>query len=154
MPQQNHFWIVLIYSLGLLVALGALSYILWDLKDPKIMYVPVPILQWAFVGGMVGVLYRLAFDRGNSQDSFSLYPWIVAKPVVGIVMGALVYFIALSGELALNGTTRVNNIEFLNVLAFLGGFSDRFSVELLEKISGRVGKGKEEHGNSTENHPT
>jgi hypothetical protein len=119
--------------------------------DPKIMYVPVPILQWAFVGGMVGVLYRLAFDRTDFQGSYALYPWIVAKPVVGIVMGALVYFIAVSGELALNGTTQISNIQFLNVLAFLGGFSDRFSFDLLEEISGRVGKGKE-HGNSKENH--
>lgn len=154
MDKNNHFWIVFFYSLGLLISLGVLSYFLWDVPDPKIMYVPVPILQWAFVGGIVSVLYKLAFDRTHCPKSDALYAWIVAKPVVGIVMGALVYFIAVSGELALNGKTQINNIQFLNIIAFLGGFSDRFSLDLLEKIAGRVSKGKSEHGSSKGNDPT
>lgn len=154
MAKHNHFWIVLFYSLGLVISLGVLSYILWDRPDPKIMYVPVPILQWGFVGGVVSVLYRLAFDRSHRPESDALYPWIVAKPVVGIVMGAIVYFIALSGELALNGKTEINNIAFLNILAFLGGFSDRFSLDLLEKIAGRVSKGKSEQESNKGDDPT
>ena len=136
--RKNYFWIVFFYSLSLLIILGLLSYILWDRADPMIMYVPVPILQWAFVGGMVNVLYRLAFDRSALPEGDVLYSWIIAKPVVGIVMGALVYFLAVSGELALNGQTQINNIEFLNILAFIGGYSDRFSLDLLDKISGKV----------------
>ncbi len=119
-----------------------------------IMYVPVPILQWAFVGGIVSVLYKLAFDRTQFPESNALYLWIVAKPVVGIVMGALVYFIAVSGELALNGRTQITNIQFLNILAFLGGFSDRFSLDLLDRIAGKVNKKKSEEGSSKGNDPT
>jgi hypothetical protein len=53
----------------------------------------------------------------------------------------------VSGELALNGKAEIQNIEFLNVLAFLGGFSDRYSIDLLDRITGgtsvRGGQGKD-----------
>ena len=51
-------------------------------------------------------------------------------------MGAIVYFLAVSGELVLNGKTQITNNEFLCVIAFMGGFSDRYSVDLLDKITG------------------
>jgi hypothetical protein len=135
--EANLIWIVLVYSLVLLSVLGVVSYLIWNQGELIIMYVPVPILQWAFVGGMVGVLYQLVFKRDRSTEGTRFYAWLVAKPVVGLVMGAIVYFLAVSGELALNGRGQIKNIEFLNLLAFLGGFSDRFSVDLLNRIVSR-----------------
>jgi hypothetical protein len=97
------------------------------------MFVPAWILVWAFIGGMVGVLYQLAFSECPRTR---LLTWLVAKPAVGVAMGAIVYFLAVSGELVLNGQTQIKNNEFLCVIAFLGGFSDRYSVDLLKKIAG------------------
>jgi archaellum biogenesis protein FlaJ (TadC family) len=134
--DRNLFWIVIGYSIGLILIIAALSYLLWNQNDPRIVYVPVSILEWGFIGGMVGVLYRLAFKRSGHRNNAQLYRWIIAKPIVSVVMGAIVYFLAVSGELALNGRTQINNIEFLNVIAFLGGFSDRFSIDLLNRIVG------------------
>ncbi|MFA5353867.1 MAG: hypothetical protein WC291_06540 [Thermodesulfovibrionales bacterium] len=122
-----------IYAVVLLSIIAGVAYLVWDRPDPRIMYVPVPILVWAFLGGMVGVLYQLAFRKTQIPR---FYTWLVAKPVVGMVMGAVVYFLAVSGELALNGKTEIQNIELLNVLAFLGGFSDRYSVDLLDRMTG------------------
>ncbi len=129
-------WISIGYSTVLLIVLGSVSYLVWDKPDPIIMYVPLPILQWAFVGGMIGVLHQLSFSRTRRTGQAGFYAWLVAKPVVGLVMGAVVYFVAVSGELALNGRTDIANIQLLNVLAFLGGFSDKYSIELLERITG------------------
>lgn len=146
--DRTLFWIVIGYSIGLILVIAGLSYLLWNRSDPRIVYVPVSILEWGFIGGMVGVLYRLSFKQHRHRNESQLYRWIIAKPIVAIVMGAIVYFLAVSGELALNGSTQINNIEFLNVIAFLGGFSDRFSIDLLNRI---VGAEKWENGKERPN---
>ena len=140
--NRTYFWIVFFYSVGLVVTMAVITYFLWDKKDPRIMYVPVPILQWSFVGGVAGVLYRLAFRGADASKDPNLFSWIVAKPVIGLFMGALIYFLAVSGELALNGKPQIANIQFLCAVAFLGGFSDRFSLETINRIVG----GKEKDG--------
>jgi peptidoglycan/LPS O-acetylase OafA/YrhL len=139
-------WIAAGYSMVLLLIMGGVAYYLWDKPDPQIWYVPVPILMWAFIGGMVGVLYQLAFGQGLNPR---FYTWLVAKPVVGLVMGAIVYFLAVGGELTLNGKTQIENIQILSVLAFLGGFSDRYSVGLLDRITGRSAIRKEHRKDTT-----
>ena len=128
--------IAALYSLVLLLILGAVAYITWGKPDPQLWYVPVPILMWAFVGGMVGVLYQIAFKKDLNPR---FYTWLVSKPIVGMIMGAIVYFLAVGGELTLNGNTEIANIQVLCVLAFLGGFSDRYSIGLLEKIADTTG---------------
>jgi peptidoglycan/LPS O-acetylase OafA/YrhL len=134
--DKRMMWVALSYSAVLLLLIAGISYLVWDKPDPRVMYVPVPILVWAFAGGMVGVLYQLAFRKGQA---IRLYTWLIAKPVIGMVMGGIVYFLAVSGELALNGKTDISNMELLNVLAFLGGFSDRYSVDLLDRVDRRTG---------------
>jgi peptidoglycan/LPS O-acetylase OafA/YrhL len=139
-------WVAATYEVFLLSIIAGVAYFVWDRPDPRIMYVPVPILVWAFLGGMVGVLYHLAF-RKTQVSRF--YTWLVAKPVVGMIMGAIVYFLAVSGELALNGKTEIQNIELLNVLAFFGGFSDRYSVDLLDRITGGASVSRDQGKDAT-----
>jgi peptidoglycan/LPS O-acetylase OafA/YrhL len=138
--------LALLYAVLFLLLMGGVSIALWGIPDPKIMYVPVPILQWAFTGGMVAVLYRLTYHRKIDLGEADLYVWVIAKPVIGMVMGAMVYFLAVSGELFLNGRTEIQNIQFLNVLAFIGGFSDRLSIGLIDRI---VAKSLDQQGGKT-----
>lgn len=147
--DKNRFWIAIAYVVVLILIVGLGSYLLWDWPDgdPLIMYVPATILVWAFIGGVIGVLYQLAFSE---RPRTRLLTWLVAKPAVGLAMGAIVYFLAVSGELILNGKTTVTNIEFLCVLAFLGGFSDRYSIDLLNKITGGTELKKKDDGNTGE----
>ncbi len=140
--QKKLFWIAISYVGALLIIMGVLSYLLWGKGPYIIAYIPIPVLQWSFLGGMVAVLYRLAYRRNN--PGIGLYIWIVAKPIIGLVMGAVVYFIALGGGrlvgadlLAPNGQPKdFNTILWLNALAFIGGFSDRFSIDLINRITG------------------
>jgi hypothetical protein len=57
------------------------------------------------------------------------------KPIIAVPVSAVVYFIAVSGQLVLNSETRIENIEFLNVLAFLAGLSDRFAIALFKLLT-------------------
>lgn len=139
--QKKLLWITIGYVGAILVIMGVLSYLLWNV-DYTIAYVPVGILQWSFLGGMVAVLHRLAYRRNT--PGIELYTWVVAKPIIGLVMGAVVYFVALGGGrlvgadlLKPDGKPKdFNTILWLNALAFIGGFSDRFSVALINRITG------------------
>jgi hypothetical protein len=48
---------------------------------------------------------------------------------------AIVYFIAVSGQVVLNGDNQVRNTEFLNALAFIAGLSDRFAITLFKRVT-------------------
>ncbi len=141
-------WITILYEVLLLAILTAVTLWLWDnplLPNPKIAFVPIAILEWSFAGGMVAVLYRLAYQRNTT--GIRLYTWVVAKPIIGLFMGAIVYFLAVGGVLLLGTQTTVQPSAqpidptmvlqdklWLNAFAFIGGFSDRFSVDLIKRV--------------------
>jgi len=133
--QKKLLILAILFDIVLLLIMGSLTYVVWGKPDYIIMYVPVPILQWSFAGGMIAVLYRLAYQRNT--PGIRLYIWAVAKPIIGLFMGALVYFIALGGGLLLSAQLKdqqLQNIHWLNALAFIGGFSDQFSIGLISRL--------------------
>lgn len=134
--QRRLLWISLLYADILILVIGVVSILVWDQRDPIIAYVPTPILEWAFIGAVVAVLYQLA-TRENTPGT-RLYLWIIAKPIVGLSMGALVYFIALGGSILLGNPSGKelpsNTIYWLCALAFVGGFSDKFSMDLMDRF--------------------
>lgn len=135
--EKKFFWLTIIYVVVLLLIVGIVSVLLWNKPDPIIMYVPVPILEWAFVGSMVGVLYRLAYRKKVWDSHLGLYTWVIAKPIIGLVMGALVYFLALGGGKLLGAPAdalKGEQVYWLNVIAFIGGFSDKLSIGLINGI--------------------
>jgi len=122
----------------LLLVLGGLSYLLWHGRlgpAPIVMYVPVPILEWAFAGALVSVLYRLAYRKSLPRTPLGLYTWAVAKPIVGLFTGACIYFLALAAAKLLDGSPEaLQQALWLNVVAFVGGFSDELSVGLINRF--------------------
>jgi hypothetical protein len=159
-------WIAVGCVIWLFAAMAVISIMLWNQPDPTIAYVPVPILQWSFIGGVIAVLYQLAYR--HNMPGVSLYIWVVTKPIIGMAMGALVYFLALGGvfilapsfhttpqpvvqapaESNLPGAQQSNrpinvSIFLLNALAFMGGFSEQFSTGLIRRIT------SEDHAETT-----
>lgn len=127
------FWITFFYSIAFLVIIGGGTYLLWDKHSFSIAYVPIDILEWAFIGGMIGVLYKLSYYP-HTIERANFAAWIIAKPIIGVVMGGLIYFLAVSGSIFLNGSSSIKNTELLDVFAFIGGFSDRLTISLINQI--------------------
>src|SRR3990172_8152159 len=135
------------FACALFALVGVVVYLLWTRPtEPIVLFVPVYILVWGLLGGGVGVLHRLAFHRGDGKLGPELFTWVVAKPIIGMVMGGIVYFLAVSGELFLNGRTQITNIHFLNVLAFIAGFSDRFSIDVIDRVAAKAGQARGARG--------
>lgn len=157
--EKRLLWLTVIVAAVLLLVLAAVSYLIWP-RDANgaliwkaedgiiIMWVPIAILEWAFAGAMVSVLYRLAYRKSIQRVDLELYTWAIAKPIIGLFMGALVYFLALAGAKLLDGSPEaLKKALWLNVVAFVGGFSDELSIGLINRfVRRRLGA----DGNSNE----
>ena len=135
--EKSYFWLTLVFICLLLLTLVLISIVVWNKPDYYIMYVPVPILEWAFVGSMVAVIYRLAYRKKVWTSRIGLYTWVIAKPIIGLFMGALVYFLALGGGKLLGAPSDAlqgERVYWLSVVAFIGGFSDELSIGLVKRI--------------------
>lgn len=141
--EKRLLWLTVVFAAVLLLVLAAVSVVIWprnpegkpiwdSAKNTIIMFIPVPILEWSFAGAMVSVLFRLAYRKRISRVGLELYTWAIAKPVIGLFTGALVYFLALAGAKLFDGSLR--DVLWLNVVAFVGGFSDDLSIGLIKRF--------------------
>lgn len=137
--------LTIIFVVLLVVVLTAVSIVIWN-QNPLIMWVPAAILEWAFAGGMVAVLYRLAYRKEIRTVGMELYTWSIARPIIGLFMGSLVYFLALAGGKLLDTPPKaLEKALWLNVVAFVGGFSDELSLGLIKQfVKRRFGSEEEE----------
>ncbi len=97
-------------------------------------------LVWGGIGGVVGALYSLWWHVSEMQDFDKRYNmWYLVQPIMGVVLGGIVYLIIATGFLALQGsvptTESARGIQmFPSLVAVLGGFRQKFVYELLERI--------------------
>jgi len=121
--------LVIAYVIVLVAVLTVVSWLIWNRKDmPFIMFVPVAILEWAFAGGMVAVIYRLASPGLTKPKGRQLYAWAIGRPITGVFLGAVVYFVALAAAKLLAGTDTLGDSLWLNVIAFFGAFRQDLSI--------------------------
>ena len=156
---RRRLWIALVLVAVLLGAGVAYGRLVWNKVDFRLFYVPSTPLFWAFVGGSIRVLHGLL--RGSKRASTWLFALV--RPIIGATMGAFVYLALVSG-LVLVGNNPVPGqdevggrednpplrIELLCVLAFVAGYSDRFSFDLLERIAGSVTAARGDAGTDDE----
>jgi hypothetical protein len=93
-------------------------------------------LNGPLVGAIAGSLYRLSsYPNLSAAERAALYLWVVAKPFVGVAMGAVIYFLAVGGVLVLSGKPDVTQRELLAALGFFAAFSDKFAFAVLSRLS-------------------
>lgn len=155
--EHKPLWIVICYVIILLLVLVVVSIVIWNRPDFFIAYAPVPILEWGFAGGMLAVIHRLASGRYLSVNR--LYPWIVARPIIGMFMGGVIYFIALAGGILTNAPLtsegQLPRNLWLNAVAFIAAFNDRFAEAIIGRVTSMFvpqseGKNKDKEGSSEE----
>jgi hypothetical protein len=153
--------IAMAYLLLLLLAIPLFS------TNADIFGIPFPIVIWSAVGSFAAILYR--FYKSPRRVKFEVeFRWLVARPIIGIVMGTLAYLTLVSGMMIFgsgNSSGTPSTIEETGqmtqywIVAFLAGFSDKFYEKIIELLVSRFGTGKEyeeqeENAQSEENPPT
>ena len=130
-----------LFALGLL---GSLVY--WSTlpNGPSedyvipIIQVPLPILVWSAIGSFAAILYR--FNQSGDAELQDPLRWLFTRPLTGIVMGVIAYFVLKVGLLSFSSEDiEYGKLEILWLVAFIGGFSDRFADTILRALIGRFG---------------
>jgi len=111
--------------------------------EVPIIGVPMSILLWAAIGSLAAILYRF-YTRQRGRITKEIR-WLIARPVIGIVMGALSYLAIVSGLFIFGTATGTANPgatiarpQLLWMLAFLGGFSDKVFEAVVNAVVSRL----------------
>jgi hypothetical protein len=96
-------------------------------------------MMWGGMGGVIGAIYTLHWHVARLADFHKKYTmWYVAQPVVGLLLGLLVYLLIGPGfttGLDMTGTGReVRNTLFPYVVACIGGFRQQSLLELVDRV--------------------
>lgn len=136
--QIRVFLLLLIYvgAITAIVLLG--GQVLTSNTLVPLLGIPIPIVLWSALGSLANMLYRY-YKQMRVRDVEQELKWVWARPLVGIVMGAVTYLVITSGLIVLGAVTPQNQSiqlkpELLWLFAFVGGFSDRIFEGIIEKI--------------------
>jgi hypothetical protein len=84
----------------------------------------VTIVIW----GLIKHTVDLDFDT-------SYFAWYLFKPILGAVMGLIAVLVILGGFIAIQGTAEPAGRLPLYIIAFLAGFSERFSIRIIDRVT-------------------
>ena len=156
----------------IVIYVGALVYfarIDFGAEKPQHLFgVPVSVLLWGAAGSLAAILYRFYTEQGRIRFSTE-FRWLIARPIIGIIMGGVVYIGLTSGLVLL--TTAGNNAaaaggaaaggaaasgaaaaamhnEAFWIVAFLAGFSDKFYLGVIDLLVARTVRTEEVNKNT------
>ncbi len=135
------------YTYGLFVFLWGLAWLglyLWSLTmgrgysarvvPPGYEGIWEPIM-WGGLGGVCGIFYSLYWHVAIKRDFDRQYVmWYLVQPILGSMIGMIIYMIITVGFLTIQGTPTPANPLFMYLLAFIAGFRQRFFLELIDRI--------------------
>lgn len=109
------------------------AFVLWDGLTGNMH------LQTAWFGALGGVTIAIygIFEHIHLRDFDPKYElWYVCKPIIGAIFGWFIYLIYFIGIVSVQGTGNVNikTPELPFVIAFLAGFSERFTIKMIDKL--------------------
>lgn len=122
-----------------------------------ILGVPLSVLVWGAGGSLAAILYRFYKTPQGERVQWSYeFRWLLARPLIGIIMAAVAYVALFAGVFVLEGAATgmetaagVRRPELFYVIAFLAGFSDKFYEGIIELLTSRVASPKTETADAT-----
>ncbi len=126
-----------------------------------ILGVPFSVLVWGAGGSLAAILYRFYKTPQDERVKWGYeFRWLLARPLIGIIMAAVAYVALFAGVFVLEGAATgmetaagVRRPELFYVVAFLAGFSDKFYEGIIELLTSRVGSPKTETATMTVTNP-
>lgn len=92
-------------------------------------------IMWGGLGGVCGIFYSLYWHVAIKRDFDRQYVmWYLVQPLLGSMIGMIIYMIITVGFLTIQGTPTPANPLFMYLLAFIAGFRQRFFLELIDRI--------------------
>jgi hypothetical protein len=148
---------LMVYTQGMVIGLFVIAFLLalavaplviwssveWDSPDLHAIVISVAA---GSIGAFVSVLQRMASDKSKFTVHYdlgkrTLYMLGSYRPVMGAVFGVFTYFVLASeilGTKPPETTPHHNTLFYYGSLAFVAGFSERFTQVLAKSVEGLV----------------
>lgn len=129
--------IILYEILWLSILLILIPVIIWRTGEEGsflLAWVPIQYYLWGGVGGVTAAL--LGFVRHSAERDLDIQfiHWYYIKPIFGLVIGPIIYLILACGILAVGVSISQINQQLFLLIAWLAGFSERFSLGMLDTV--------------------
>lgn len=90
----------------------------------------------ALGGVTIGIFGLYSHIQARDFDpKFTL--WYICKPIMGAILGWFTFVIYFTGLIAVQGATDLQNVKnrlILYIIAFLAGFSERFTLKIIDRL--------------------
>jgi hypothetical protein len=133
-------WNLLWVELGYLALILLLGYLTFKLPDfwlwKGLVTLSAKTVWFGALGGVTVALYGI-YSHVQVRDFDAKYRlWYVCKPIVGAIFGWFVYLVYYVGLVSVQGSSSVNvqTPAVPYAIAFLAGFSERFTVQIIDKL--------------------
>jgi len=112
--------------------------------DFQIILAPAYVYVWGIMGTLSYLLWACVTHIANKDFDNYYVPWFVLRIPLGAIMAAAIYFVVVSGFVTLGDKIEVeSNIPFI-VLAFISGFSIRYSMNTLDRVTNAIMPNKQD----------
>jgi hypothetical protein len=142
--------IILLYIFGL----GYVTYIAAHqsyLGSIPIFGIPLWVVMWGATGSLAAILYRFYTEQNRIRLS-SEVRWLIARPIIGIIMSAIAFLAVQSGLILLGAQSAstlgsvqssevnviTNSARIAAIICFLAGFSDRVYLGIINLLVDRA----------------
>ncbi len=134
------------------------------LQNSMIPFLSIPLwaIVWGALGSLAAILYRFYTSTKRIQF-FQESQWLIARPLIGILMSAIAYLAAQAGLIVLGvsstestSASQESARRIISITCFLAGFSDRFYLSLIDllinkAVGNELNNNKDEDKNNNEN---
>jgi hypothetical protein len=149
-----------------ITSLTAIMLIAW-IKPPSnnavaVPYISVPVwaLIWGALGSLSAILYKFYIVKRRVKFSIE-FQWLIARPIIGILMSAVAYLAVTSGLILLgakSSSSLANELDasnnatrFTAIVCFLAGFSDRVYLGIINLLVSKTLSLEKDSKSPTEN---
>lgn len=141
--------VIIVYIAGLTVIMSSASTQAKSNNNavsvPYVPYISVPVwaLIWGALGSLSAILYKFYIVKRRVKFSIE-FQWLIARPIIGILMSAVAYLAVTSGLILLGSESSSpsakelgvsdNATRFTAIVCFLAGFSDRVYLGIINLL--------------------
>jgi hypothetical protein len=122
-----------------------------SLLGTRVFHVPLFVILWGAAGSLAAILYRFYTEQGQIRFA-SEFRWLIARPIIGIIMGAVVYLALFSGLILVSASGPAGGDDMRReafcIIAFLAGFSDKFYLGVIDLLVARTVRTQEIDSNT------
>jgi hypothetical protein len=158
--------VIIVYIAGLTVIMSSASTQAKSNNNavsvPYVPYISVPVwaLIWGALGSLSAILYKFYIVKRRVKFSIE-FQWLIARPIIGILMSAVAYLAVTSGLILLGSESSStwakelgvsdNATRFTAIVCFLAGFSDRVYLGIINLLVSKTLSLEKDSKSPTEN---